>query len=204
MYMNGNYYYSFLNISFFSAIGRLLPIDASRIIVISFLIIINRFREGSLARLSRTKIIIILLFGSPGRPRRAPMKRPGRAGDGRAEHAFASASTNAMHEFVHDPHGLRCAVQARCNSCLVSRGDAPVAPAGQMPRPRPCAPSTPTGRSAARPAFFSGFPNHQIPAIKIFQSRKQVRIRSFLPRARRQIRKGEAIRLSWCSATAPC
>ena len=60
------------------------------------------------------------------------MKRPGRAGDGRAEHAFASASTNAMHEFVHDPHGLRCAVQARCNSCLVSRGDAPVAPAGQM------------------------------------------------------------------------
>ena len=137
MYMNGNYY-SFLNISFFSAIGRLLPIDASRIIVISFLIIINRFREGSLARRSRTKIIIILLFGSPGRPRRAPMKRPGRAGDGRAEHAFASASTNAMHEFVHDPHGLRCAVQARCNSCLVSRGDAPVAPAGQMPRPRPC------------------------------------------------------------------
>ena len=132
MYMNGNYYYSFLNISFFSAIGRLLPIDASRIIVISFLIIINRFREGSLARRSRTKIIIILLFGSPGRPRRAPMKRPARAGDGRAEHAFASASTNAMHEFVHDPHGLRCAVQARCNSCLVSRGDAPVAPAGQM------------------------------------------------------------------------
>ena len=66
------------------------------------------------------------------------MKRPGRAGDGRAEHAFASASTLAMHDFVHDPHGLRCAVQARCNSCLVSRGDAPVAPAGQMPRPRPC------------------------------------------------------------------
>ena len=124
--MNGNYYYSFLNISFFSAIGRLLPIDASRIIVISFLIIINRFREGSLARRSRTKIIILLLFDSRGRPRRAPMKRPGRAGDGRAEHAFASASTLAMHEFVHDPHGLRCAVQARCNSCLVSRGDAPV------------------------------------------------------------------------------
>ena len=33
---------------------------------------------------------------------------------------------------------------------------------------------------------------------------KQVRIRSCLPRARRQMRKGEAIRLSWCSAIAPC
>ena len=62
MYMNGNYYYSFLNISFFSAIGRLLPIDASRIIVISFLIIINRIRESSLARRSKTKIIIILFL----------------------------------------------------------------------------------------------------------------------------------------------
>ena len=68
------------------------------------------------------------------------MKRPARAGDGRAEHPFASASTLPMHEFMPDPHGLRCAVQARCNSCLVSRGDAPVGPAlwDQMPCPRPC------------------------------------------------------------------
>ena len=67
-----------------------------------------------------------IFFSSPrGRPRRAPMKRPARAGDGRAEHPFASASTLPMHEFMPDPHGLRCAVQARCNSCLVSRGDAP-------------------------------------------------------------------------------
>ena len=65
------------------------------------------------------------------------MKRPAREGDRRAEHAFASASTNAMHEFVHDPHGLRCAVQARCNSCLVSRGDAPVGPAGPDAPPSP-------------------------------------------------------------------
>ena len=71
-----------------------------------------------------------------------------------------------------DPHGLPCAVQARCNSCLVSRGDAPVGPAGpDAPALALGAPSPPTGRSAARPAFFSGFPNHQIPAIKIFQSR---------------------------------
>ena len=146
-----------------------------------------------------------IFFSSPrGRPRRAPMKRPARAGDGRAEHPFASASTLPMHEFMPDPHGLRCAVQARCNSCLVSRGDAPVGPVGPDAPPSPSAPSSPTGGSAALPAFFSWFPNHQIPAIKIFQSRKQVRIRSFLPRARRQIRKGEAIRLSWCSATAPC
>ena len=39
-----------------------------------------------------------------------------------------------------DPHGLPCAVQARCNSCLVSRGDAPVGPAGPdaPPSPLPC------------------------------------------------------------------
>ena len=61
-----------------------------------------------------------IVFSSPrGRPRRAPMKRPARAGDGRAEHPFASASTLPMHEFMPDPHGLRCAAQARCNSCLI-------------------------------------------------------------------------------------
>ena len=49
------------------------------------------------------------------------MKRPARAGDGRAEHPTASASTLPMHESMPNPHGLRCAVQARCNSCLVSR-----------------------------------------------------------------------------------
>ena len=36
-----------------------------------------------------------------------------------------------------DPHGLPCAVQARCNSCLVSRGDAPVGPAGPDAPPSP-------------------------------------------------------------------
>ena len=79
-----------------------------------------------------------IFFSSPRRrPRRAPMKRPARAGDGRAEHPFASASTLPMHEFMPDPHGLRCAVQAGCNSCLVSRGDAPVGPVGPDAPPSP-------------------------------------------------------------------
>ena len=91
-----------------------------------------------------------IFFSSPrGRPRRAPMKRPARAGDGRAEHPFASASTLPMHEFMPDPHGLRCAVQAGCNSCLLSRGDAPVGPVGPDAPPSPSAPSSPTGGSAA-------------------------------------------------------
>ena len=115
-----------------------------------------------------------IFFSSPrGRPRRAPMKRPARAGDGRAEHPFASASTLPMHEFMPDPHGLRCAVQAGCNSCMVSRGDAPVGPVGPDAPPSPSAPSSPTGGSAALPAFFSWFPNHQIPAIKFLKSRKR-------------------------------
>ena len=144
------------------------------------------------ARLYGTKIIILLFWF--------------RAGDGRAEHPFPSASTLPMHESMPNPHGLRCAVQARCNSCLVSRGDVPVGPVGPGAPPSP--PPSPTVRTAARPAIFSWFPNHQIPAINFFSGHeikpKQVRIRSSLPRARRQMRKGEAIRLSWCSATAPC
>ena len=65
-----------------------------------------------------------IFFRAPrGRPRRAPMKRPARAGDGRAEHPFASASTLPMHEFMPDPHGLRCAVQAGCNSCNSFEGN---------------------------------------------------------------------------------
>ena len=130
-----------------------------------------------------------IFFSSPrGRPRRAPMKRPARAGDGRAEHPFASASTLPMHEFMPDPHGLRCAVQAGCNSCMVSRGDAPVGPVGPDAPPSPSAPSSPTGGSAA-----------------IFKSHENVDRDSLVLTSRpRQIWEGEAIRSSRCSATAPC
>ena len=130
-----------------------------------------------------------IFFSSPrGRPRRAPMKRPARAGDGRAEHPFASASTLPMHEFMPDPHGLRCAVQAGCNSCLLSRGDAPVGPVGPDAPPSPSAPSSPTGGSAA-----------------IFKSHENVDRDSLVLTSRpRQIWEGEAIRSSRCSATAPC
>ena len=51
-----------------------------------------------------------------------------------------------------NPHGLRCALQARCNSRLVSRGDVPVGPVGPGAPPSP--PPSPTVRSAARPAIF--------------------------------------------------
>ena len=130
-----------------------------------------------------------IFFSSPrGRPRRAPMKRPARAGDGRVEHPFASASTLPMHEFMPDPHGLRCAVQAGCNSCLLSRGDAPVGPVGPDAPPSPSAPSSPTGGSAA-----------------IFKSHENVDRDSLVLTSRpRQIWEGEAIRSSRCSATAPC
>ena len=95
------------------------------------------------------------------------MKRPARAGDGRAEHAFASASTLTMHDFVHDPHGLRCAVQARCNSCLVSRGDAPVGPAGPDAPPSPLPRRLrPLGAQLRGQLFFLGFQT-----IKFLQSK---------------------------------
>ena len=130
-----------------------------------------------------------IFFSSPrGRPRRAPMKRPARAGDGRAEHPFASASTLPMHEFMPDPHGLRCAVQAGCNSCLVCRGDAPVGPVGPDAPPSPSAPSSPTGGSAA---IFKSHENEDRDSL-VLTSRP------------RQIWEGEAIRSSRCSATAPC
>ena len=108
-----------------------------------------------------------IFFSSPrGRPRRAPMKRPARAGDGRAEHPFASASTLPMHEFMPDPHGLRCAVQAGCNSCLLSRGDAPVGPAGPDAPPSPLPRRLrPLGAQHAASFFFLAFQT-----IKFLQS----------------------------------
>ncbi|ACO68216.1 predicted protein [Micromonas commoda] len=54
-----------------------------------------------------------------------------------------------------------------------------------MPRPRPCRAVYAHWALSGAPAVFSWFPNQEI------------------PRARREMRKGEAIRLSWCSATAP-
>ena len=115
-----------------------------------------------------------IFFSSPrGRPRRAPMKRPARAGDGRAEHPFASASTLPMHEFMPDPHGLRCAVQARCNSCLVNRGDVPVGPVGPDAPPSPSAPSSPTGGLGFAASFFFLVPKPSNSCNHFFQSRKR-------------------------------
>ena len=146
-----------------------------------------------------------IFFSSPrGRPRRAPMKRPGRAGDGRAEHAFASASTLAMHDFVHDPHGLRCAVQAGCNSCLVSRGDAPVGPAGQMPRPRPCRTVYAHWALSCAASFFFWVSKPSNSCNQNFSVTKTGPDSLVLTSRPRQIWEGEAIRSSRCSATAPC
>ena len=147
-----------------------------------------------------------IFFSSPrGRPRRAPMKRPARAGDGRAEHPFASASTLPMHEFMPDPHGLRCAVQAGCNSCLVSRGDAPVGPVGPDAPPSPSAPSSPTGGLGCAASFFFLVPKPSNSCNQIFKSHENVDRDSLVLTSRpRQIWEGEAIRSSRCSATAPC
>ena len=120
-----------------------------------------------------------IFFSSPrGRPRRAPMKRPAHAGDGRAEHAIASA-----HHVRIRARLARAAVRGpgAVQFVLGEQGRRPVGPVGPDAPPSPSAPSSPTGGSAALPAFFSWFPNHQIPAI-IFFSHENVHrfVRSYL------------------------
>ena len=97
-------------------------------------------------------------------PRRAPVPSAYEAPGPRGRRARRARVRQCV-----DPHGLPCAVQARCNSCLVSRGDAPVGPAG------PDAPPSPLPRrlrplgAQRRASCFFWFPNQEIPAIKIFQ-----------------------------------
>ena len=130
----------------------------------AFIIIISTF-------IKTNQYIIIYWFSLERRAERQ-QERSIRAGDGRAEHPFASASTLPMHEFMPDPHGLRCAVQAGCNSCLVSRGDAPVGPVGPDAPPSPSAPSSPTGGLGCAASFFFLVPKPSNSCNQIFKVTK--------------------------------
>ena len=78
-----------------------------------------------------------------------------------------------------DPHGLPCAVQARCNSCLVSRGDAPVGPAGPDAPPSPLPRRLrPLGAQRRGQLFFLGFQTKKFLQSIFFQSRNKHQNRS--------------------------
>ena len=70
-----------------------------------------------------------------------------------------------------DPHGLPCAVQARCNSCLVSRGDVSVGPDGPDAPTSPLPHSLrPLGAQRRGQLFFLGFQTKKFLQSNFFQS----------------------------------